>query len=234
MHLTTDTIADYTEALKDAQRKAKRSNNPVSDEYLVMVATKAMMGNQQFPRSDDDWEDIKPLDRDWKRRQKIYLKADSRELLRRQAMGEGEKFGGAATQGLAFLSDGGREPPAGRPTPETMEDVEGCFNGLAGVVATESATLAELVKTNAMLTTTNSTLTVTILKLTKVVNDLTEVKKGCGGGGGGGGGGGSGGGGRGDAKHCPNCKRDTWHKPNDCFEMARNKDKRPSYWKLCL
>ena len=49
MHLTTDTIADYIKALKDAQRKAKRANNPVSNEYLVMVATKAMMGSQRFP-----------------------------------------------------------------------------------------------------------------------------------------------------------------------------------------
>ena len=64
MHLTTDTIADYIEALKDAQRKAKRENNPVSDEYLVMVAAKAMMGSQRFSRSNDDWEDLDPLDRD--------------------------------------------------------------------------------------------------------------------------------------------------------------------------
>ena len=51
MHLTTDTIADYIEALKDAQRKAKQANNPVSNEYLVMVATQSMMGSQQFPQS---------------------------------------------------------------------------------------------------------------------------------------------------------------------------------------
>ena len=49
MHLAKDTIAEYIEALKDVQRKAKRANNPVSDEYLFMVATKAMMGSQQFP-----------------------------------------------------------------------------------------------------------------------------------------------------------------------------------------
>ena len=112
-----------------------------------MVATKAMMGSQRFPRSDDDWEDLDPLDRKWKRWQKIYLKADSRELLRRQAMGKGEKFDSATTQGLAFPSDGGREPTAVRPNPATLEDVEGCFDSLAGVVATESATLAEIVKT---------------------------------------------------------------------------------------
>ena len=94
--------------------------------------------------------------------------------------------------------------------------------------------MAELVKTNATLTSTNATLTATILKLTKVVNDLTEGKKGRGSGSGGGGGGGSGGGGRGDAKHCPNCKCDTWHKPDECFELAINKEKRPSYWKSFL
>jgi hypothetical protein len=81
MHLTTDTIADYIEALKDAQNKAKRAKNPVSDEYLVMVATKAMMGSQRFPRADDDWEDLDPLNKDWATWQAIYLKADNRELL---------------------------------------------------------------------------------------------------------------------------------------------------------
>ena len=49
MHLTTDTIPDCIEALKDAQRKAKRAKKPVSDKYLVMVSTKAMMGSQRFP-----------------------------------------------------------------------------------------------------------------------------------------------------------------------------------------
>ena len=149
-------------------------------------------------------------------------------------MGKGEKFGGAAIQGLALPSEGGCETPAGRPTPATLEEAKGCFDSLAGVVATDSATLDELVKTNATLTSTNSTLTATILKLTKVVNDLTEVKKGRGSGGGGGGGGRRSGGGRGDAKHYPNCKRDTWHKPYECFKLARNKEKRPSHWKSCL
>ena len=94
--------------------------------------------------------------------------------------------------------------------------------------------MADLVKTNVTLTSTNDTLTATILKLTKVVNDLKEVKKGRGSGGGGSGGGRISGSGRGDAKHCPNCKRNTWHKPDECFELARNKEKRPSYWKSCL
>ena len=48
MHLTTNTITDYIEALKDTQSKVKRAKNPVSNEYLVIVATKAMVGSQRF------------------------------------------------------------------------------------------------------------------------------------------------------------------------------------------
>ena len=39
---------------------------------------------------------------------------------------------------------------------------------------------------------------------------------------------------RGPGKHYPNCKRETWHKPDVCFELEKNKDKRPHWWKSCL
>jgi hypothetical protein len=47
---------------------------------------------------------------------------------------------------------------SGHPSPVTLEDVEGCFNNLTGVVATESATLVELVKANVALPASNVTL----------------------------------------------------------------------------
>ena len=207
MHLTSDTIADYIEALKGAQKKAKCAKNPVSNKYLVMVATKAVMGSQRLPQADDDWEDLDPLNMGWATWQELYLKADNRELLRRQVMGTGEKCGSAATHTTLAI---GREPPTGngRPVPSTLEDVEGCFDSLAGVVATESATLAELVKANAALVASNATLTSSNATLTtsnaKLTKALAESK-----GGGGGGSGRGGGGRRGETKHCPNCKRDT-------------------------
>ena len=101
-----------------------------------------------------------------------------------------------------------REPPVGNgcPVPTTLEDVEGYPDSLAGPVATESATLAKLVKANAILAasnatlaTSNATLTTPNAKLTKV---LAESKGGEGDGGGGGGK-------RGVAKDCLSCKRDT-------------------------
>ena len=56
-----------------------------------------------------------------------------KETIQIQAGGkEEEQFGGAAIDGAG----GGKEPPAGRPTPATMEYLEGCFDSLAGVAVT--------------------------------------------------------------------------------------------------
>ena len=111
------------------------------------------------------------------------------------------------------------------------EDVEGCFDSLARVVATKSATLAQLIKANAALTASNATLTTSITTLTtsnaKLTKALVESKGGVGGSGGAGGK-------KGEAKYCPNCKHNTWHKADDCFELDKIKDKRPSYWKTAL
>ena len=56
-------------------------------------------------------------------------------------MGKGEKFGGTTIQRMGGI---GREPPTGNGhlVPVKLEDMEGCSNSLAGVVAAESATLA--------------------------------------------------------------------------------------------
>ena len=83
-----------------------------------------------------------------------------------------------------------------------MEDLEGCFDSLAGVAMTGKRVLEELVKSNASLTIIISTLTDSNTRFAKKVEILTEVltKK-------------RGGGvevpGRGTGKHCPNCKRET-------------------------
>ena len=57
-----------------------------------------------------------------------------KETIQIQAGGkEAEQFGGAAI-GSAV---GGKEPRSGRPTPATVEDLEGCFDSLAGVAMAE-------------------------------------------------------------------------------------------------
>ena len=56
-----------------------------------------------------------------------------KETIRTQAgRKEAGKIGSAAIGGAV----GGKEPPAGRPTLATVEDLEGCFYSLAGVSVT--------------------------------------------------------------------------------------------------
>ena len=92
---------------------------------------------------------------------------------------------------------------------------------------TGKGVLEKLVKSNASLTITIATLDDSNACLAKKVETLTEAlaKKG---------GGGVEVPGRGPGKHCPKCKMETWHKLDACFELERNKDKLPRYWKLFL
>ena len=78
-----------------------------------------------------------------------------KETIRIQAGGkEAEKFGGAALGGAG----GGKKPPAGRPTPASVDYLEGCFDNLAGVAVTDKGVLEEMANYNASLTNTIATL----------------------------------------------------------------------------
>ena len=127
---------------------------------------------------------------------KLNKKADMKETIRIQAwVKEAENFRGAALVNAVR----GKEPPVGRPTPTTVEYLEGCFDSLAGVALTGKEVLDKLVKSNASLTITIATLTDRNSRLSKKVETLTAAlaKKG--------------GGrvevpGRRTGKHLPNCK----------------------------
>ena len=65
MHFTTDTIPKYIAALEKAQLQAARAEMPILDNYLMMVAKKAMLSSELFPRANDNWEDIKKVSKLW-------------------------------------------------------------------------------------------------------------------------------------------------------------------------
>ena len=180
MHVTTDTIPRYIVVLEKAQLQAARAEIPIQDNYLMMVSTKSMISLEHFPRANKDWEDLKKVSKSWMKLCKLLKKSDMKGTIRIQAgLKEAEQFGGAALSGAG----GGEEPPAGRPTPATMEDLEGCFDSLAGIAGTGKRVLEELVKYNSSLTITIATLTNTNARLSKKVEMLTAAlaKKGGGG-----------------------------------------------------
>ena len=114
-------------------------------------------------------------------------------------MGKGEKLDNAVTRGLG---GGGCELPNGRPTPTTLEDVEGYFSSLFGVVVIEIAILDKLVNIITTLIVSNATLTAYNIMLVASNAKLTKAlskSKGAGGSGAGGGCGGRGNWGWGEA-----------------------------------
>lgn len=65
-HLEAEGIPEYINSLEDAQKRAKRAKNPITDEMLVIIATNAMLSTVQFPWANDEWEDLDPSSRTWK------------------------------------------------------------------------------------------------------------------------------------------------------------------------
>ena len=88
-----------------------------------------------------------------------------------------------------------------------------------------------MVKSNGPLTKTVATLTDNNSCLMKKVETLTNASKGKK----------NGVGGRGhelrnvkEGKYFSKCKRPTWHVTDDCFQLEKNKDKRPAWWSSIL
>ena len=94
------------------------------------------------------------------------------------------------------------------------EQLDEYFDALAAAATTDQSILAELVAANARLTTANKILTKT--------NELLVAKLAAKPGG------------RhtpaGPKKLCPHCKKMVVHAPDDCFELEKNKDRRPRGW----
>ena len=104
-----------------------------------------------------------------------------------------------------------------------MDELEGCFDSLATAAVTGKDTLDVLIKTSAELSAIIKTQAEEIKSLAASISSLKNKKGGDGGGNG-----------RPktkewtkrEQKYCPHCKRDTWHDPDDCFELAKNAIKR--------
>ena len=108
VHIRTDTIPKYIAVLEKAQMQAARAEVPIPDNYLMMVATKAMLSSEQFPWANKNWEDIEKVSKLWMKWCEIYKKSDMKETIYIQAGGKDvEQFGDRALGGAV----GGKEPP---------------------------------------------------------------------------------------------------------------------------
>ena len=53
-----ESIAQYIQALEEAQKQATRAGTKSTDATLVMIATKVMLETQRFPTTNDKWEEL--------------------------------------------------------------------------------------------------------------------------------------------------------------------------------
>ena len=117
--------------------------------------------------------------------------------------------------------------PPDAPPPAQTDALDEYFDALAAVASTEKEILDDLVRSNTVLTNIKEELTEITVKLTKIIDDLTvQFKRAQGN---------TRGGGRENKQkkqttHCPNCKVEGFHKPDDCFELVKNKAKRLAAW----
>lgn len=246
-HLEAEGIPEYINLLEDAQKKATRAGNPITDATVVIIATNAMLGTEQFPRANDDWEEMDPSLRSWTAWKKLYKTADRKARTKQQATGR--KPAGAANAGAANAAT--EQPGDMGPLPETerlapaetfgMAELDGYFDHLAAATTTEKAVLEELVGTNATLTKTNEELVAVVKKMTTenklLQNENNSLRKkltaatvaGTP---------------AGTApsntrrvleeRKCPHCKKMARHFPSSCYELEKNASKRPAGWVSCL
>ena len=72
MHVTINTIPQYIAVLDKAHLQADRAEMPIPDNYLMMVATKAMLLLERFPQANKYWEDLEKVSKSWMKWCEIY------------------------------------------------------------------------------------------------------------------------------------------------------------------
>ena len=108
MHVTTDTIPQYIAVLEKVELQAARVEMPILDNYLMMVAMKAMILSERLSWANKYWEDLKKVSKPWMKWCKLDKKSDMKETIRIQA--GGKEAENSAARRSAVLA-GGRNLP---------------------------------------------------------------------------------------------------------------------------
>ena len=85
-HKECDDIPEYILNLEDAQAKAARAKVPITDTMLMIIANSAMLQTEQYPRANDEWEDMPVADHTWDKWKVLYLTAAKKAAIKAKAM----------------------------------------------------------------------------------------------------------------------------------------------------
>ena len=106
-----------------------------------------------------------------------------------------------------------------------LKDLGGYFDNLAVAAVKKKGVLQQLVLNKTTLSTSNESLVALVKKLSGDINNLereiSRLKEG----------------GQVSARNatlCANCKNEGFRQPQDCYDLLKNKDKRPPVWRSAL
>ena len=231
MHVDAMGIPEYINDLEDAKKRSARGKGGLidafTDNYLMQVATAAMLKTQRYTSTMDKWDALAPHEQIWSTWKTMFKDAENKEKIRMQATGGKDQFGAAhrAAEDEAVPVAPPSAPPFGNTQGDSLDEY---FDALAAAASTDQNVLAELVTSVTKLTASNANLVDSVSKLTKANEALTAKLN-------------KAGGGRGyegrdprPKKLCPHCKRMTEHPPDKCYELEKNKSRRPRGWVSCL
>ena len=210
--------------LEDAQRQAGRAGRIITDDTLLLFASTAMLTSERFPRANDDWEDRAEQDKTWVTWKLDYKQAHAKVRVKYQATEGSTKLGAtnlAACQEAHLPLDNQLEEDS-----SNVNTLEGYLDNLAAAATNEKDVLKQLVLNNTKLATSNESLVALVKKQQNEIKnlewELSRFNKP----------------GQASARNtltlCANCKKEGYHQPQDCYKLAKNKDKRPPGWRSAL
>ena len=71
-HNDSEGIPEYINTLEDGRDKAVRAGAPITNNMLFIIATKAMLTTEQYPRANETWEELDVDQKTWTAWKTIY------------------------------------------------------------------------------------------------------------------------------------------------------------------
>ena len=125
----------------------------------MIIANSAMLQTEQYPRANDEWEDMPVADHTWDKWKTLYRTAAKKAAIKVNATGGKELFGSANAATVSTDESEDMNPPMGA-------NLEGYFDNLTAAAMNEKQVLEDLVKSVSKVTTSNEALTQTNAALT--------------------------------------------------------------------
>ena len=140
-HNDSEGIPEYINTLEDGSDKAARAGAPISNNMLVIIATKAMLTTEQYPRANETWEELDVDEKTWTAWKTLYRAAAKKAAIKATAASGRDQFGSAnaATESQSENMN----PHMGAAMGATME---GYFEKLTQASMNDQSTLAGMVR----------------------------------------------------------------------------------------